>query len=734
MRLRVGVIAVSIAASACLSEPPRPSGQLDAPGPPPTGPGWSSITAGTLHSCGIRVDGTLWCWGRNDSGQIGTSSSDSEDDVPVQIGSGTWSAVSAGGIHTCAIDTDQQLWCWGDDGLGELGIGSNGGPMFQPAQVDGTWLAVSSGQFHTCGIKTDASIWCWGDNSVGELGDGSDAGSNVPTAIVETSAPTEWHDVAAADDFTCAIGADQSMWCWGTDVYGSLGDSGGTIVFAPVPSGSAGDRWDQLAAGGETACGVLVDGGMKCWGEGTSGQLGNDTTSSSNVPVAVGHGETWKSVAVGFDFACGIESNNGLYCWGANAMGQLGATTPEMFESSPVMVASGSDAWLAVAGGAAHTCAIDSTSALWCAGLDGGQLGSADGGSRTTPVQVSGTSIQIAVGGDITGGYGETACSIDDHKAVSCWGFNGFGAVGDGTTIDRDVPTSIMVGSGGVESISVSDHVCAIDITSNLYCWGYNEEGGVGDSTMTDRASPVNITGLWSSVATSRHTCAIPLAGDTECWGYNPVGETGQTGGPNTLSPADTSHGYTSIGVGDAHSCGIASGQVMCWGDSTFGELGTEGMSGGPTPVTVTGLSADTLVVGGADTCGAMGTTFSCCGKNDHGQLGNQTATLGGTATPSQLPGTWDQIAIGENHACGVMVGGTLACWGANNFGQLGLGSFVEYHEPQAVGTSTWTNVAVGVDDTCAISASGALYCWGRNLEGEVGDGAAWRSTFLPVQ
>jgi alpha-tubulin suppressor-like RCC1 family protein len=734
MGLRAGAFAVFATATACLSEPPRPQNQSDG-GPPPPAMDWTAITAARVHSCGIRGDGTLWCWGRNDNGQLGTSSSDVEDDVPTRVGSTTWSAVSAGGAHTCAIDTGEGLWCWGDDTYGELGIGSSGA-SFEPTQVGGSWIAVASGLIHTCAIRTDGSLWCWGDNSYGALGNGSDNNAIVPVEVAGSGAPTTWTAVAAAVEFTCAIAIDQSLWCWGFDVVGSLGDGENGTEETPVPSGSASDRWTQIAAGGYTACGILTDGSMKCWGQGNDGELGNDSTNGSTTPVVVGHGDTWKSITVGSEHACGIDTSDALYCWGANTTGQLAMATTEMLESSPAMVTSPQGTWLAVAGGDAHTCAIDSTNALWCAGLDGGgQLGSAGGGSRTMPTHI-GSAMHVALGGDVINGTGDTACSIDGNAQLACWGNNANGAVGDTTLLDRDVPTAISFGEGSVQSVAVSNHVCAIDGADALYCWGYNTEGAIGDGSVTDRSAPVPIAGLWASVATSRHTCAIDAMGSSSCWGLNDVGQTGQLETiPYVVSPAPIEDTFMPIAVGDVHSCGIIAESVVCWGDQTYGELGSSAAAGGPNPVEVAGLplSAD-LVAGGLDTCAGMSGTFECWGKNDHGQLGNQTSTDAATPIPFTLPGTWFAIAIGENHACGVTTDNTLQCWGANDYGQLGLGSFTEYHEPRTVGSgSDWASVSVGVDDTCALTTNNDLYCWGRNLEGEVGDGSAWRSTLLQV-
>jgi alpha-tubulin suppressor-like RCC1 family protein len=128
-----------------------------------------------------------------------------------------------------------------------------------------------------------------------------------------------------------------------------------------------------------------------------------------------------------------------------------------------------------------------------------------------------------------------------------------------------------------------------------------------------------------------------------------------------------------------------------------------------------------------------VGTTFACFGRNDHGQLGNMT--FGDpNATPQRLPGSWLQLATGGSHTCGIASDHTLSCWGDNAFGESGVGSFDEFHQPTPVNTDNdWLGVVAGVDNTCALKMNHDLYCWGRNLEGEVGDGKAWRTTLIVV-
>jgi hypothetical protein len=237
----------------------------------------------------------------------------------------------------------------------------------------------------------------------------------------------------------------------------------------------------------------------------------------------------------------------------------------------------------------------------------------------------------------------------------------------------------------------------------------------------------------WTAVAVGAHTCALDASGSAWCWGLDDAGQVGQPPSQQVVASPTLVEGpamWQAIAAGARHSCALAvNGQPFCWGDDSYGQSGANN-DGIPTPVA---LQATQVVAGGDETCVGSGTAFSCFGANDHGQLGNQT-TSGGGSMPTALPGSWLQLSVGQDHACGVAMDHTLSCWGANGFGELGVGSFVELHEPQPVGSmSDWASVAAGVDNTCALTLGGDLYCWGRNLEGEVGDGAAWRSMMMSV-
>ena len=189
--------------------------------------GWNSITVGGFHTCATRSDGTLWCWGYNDFGQLGIGNTISQD-LPQQVTSPAadgWASGTAGYQHTCAARSDTTLWCWGNDREGELGIGNSIGQYEVPQQVTvpaGTgWTSPVSGGFHTCATRTHA-LWCWGQNDSGQLGIGSTAGEDLPQRVrVPTS--TGWSLIALGTFHTCATHTGHTLWCWGNNFQGQLG-------------------------------------------------------------------------------------------------------------------------------------------------------------------------------------------------------------------------------------------------------------------------------------------------------------------------------------------------------------------------------------------------------------------------------------------------------------------------------------------------------------------------------
>src|SRR5262245_44966447 len=179
---------------------------------------WVQVSAGTHHACGIRTTGRLYCWGSDNFGQLGNGAPTALQPTPIQVAGGAtnWTQVSAGGLHTCARRSTGRLFCWGFDGFGQLGNGPTAGEQPTPVQVAGgftDWTQVSAGSVHTCGRRSTGRLYCWGSDTFGQLGDGgTDADQPAPTLVA--GGATNWTNVSAGGQHTCALRSTRRLWCW----------------------------------------------------------------------------------------------------------------------------------------------------------------------------------------------------------------------------------------------------------------------------------------------------------------------------------------------------------------------------------------------------------------------------------------------------------------------------------------------------------------------------------------
>jgi alpha-tubulin suppressor-like RCC1 family protein len=745
-RLRIAAAGAAAAVAAGLFLAPAPASA--APGtasgaaashgpamPASQGPGSGfpvlSVSAALDHTCAVRTDHTLWCWGYNTGGELGTGDYASRS-TRAQVGTaGNWAAVSAGLHYTCAVRTDRTLWCWGENDYGELGLGAGVDGTNTPVQVGtGTsWATVSTsgitvyGDDHTCAVRTDHTLWCWGKNDYGQLGDGSARNAYTP---VRVGTDANWATVSAGESSTCAVRTDRTLWCWGLDYYqqgGSASDipvqvgsaagwatvslsvSGGCATRTdhtlwcwersdPAQVGTAAD-WAAVSVGRsdeaseDHTCAVRTDHTLWCWGDNSYGELGTGAASASDdTPAQVGTAASWAAVSVGPQSACATRTDGTLWCWGDNSFSQLG-TGQRSFFSSPRQVPG--TGWAAVSAGTDHTCAIGAGSTLWCWGdNETGQLGTGPALLASSPRQVPGTGwAAVSVGDD---GIGDDhTCAIRTDHTLWCWGGNGYGQLGTGGTGSASTPVQVGTDTDWA-TVSAGDvSTCATRTDQTLWCWGDNVYGelGIGE-TSTSTSTPVQVgtDTNWVTVsARDLDACATRTDHTLWCWGDNYLGQlgTGGTGSASTPVQVGTAANWVTVSAGEAFTCATRAGRTLwCWGDNGFGELGTGGTSGisTNTPARV-GTAADwvTVSAGGEFTCATRtDRTLWCWGYNYFGQLG--TGGTGDASTPVQVGAAADWVTVsagGEGgysggHTCATRAGGTLWCWGDDEFGELGNG------------------------------------------------------------
>jgi alpha-tubulin suppressor-like RCC1 family protein len=286
---------------------------------------WKSISTGSLHAVALKSDGTLWAWGQNGGGQLGDGTT-IDKSIPTSISTETnWQSIATGVYHTLAIRTNGTLWTWGYNGYGQLGNGTNT-DINIPTQIgtDTNWKSIAGGAFYTVAIKTDGTLWAWGDNTYGQIGDGTNFRQNIP---VQIGTETNWKTISAGAYHTIAVKSNGTLWTWGQNVNGRLGD--GTFIDrnSPVQIGTDAN-WQIVGAGGNHSIAKKTDGTLWTWGFNGEGQLGDGTNTEKNTPILIGTETNWQSIVAGGKHTIGLKSEGMEFCaTGNNNYGQLGDGT-----------------------------------------------------------------------------------------------------------------------------------------------------------------------------------------------------------------------------------------------------------------------------------------------------------------------------------------------------------------------------------------------------------------------
>ncbi len=351
------------------------------------------------------IGNKLFSSGRNDNGQIGDNTNASRSTPVQEFTSGTnWKQVSAGGYHTAAIKTDGTLWSWGRNDAGQLGNNTNANRS-TPVQefTSGTnWKQVACGYYHTAAIKTDGTLLTWGFNLYGQLGDNTTSDRSTPRQ--EFTSGTNWKQVSCGIYHTAAIKTDGTLWSWGRNIFGALGVNDTVSRSTPVQEFTSSTNWKQVGGGDYHTAAIKTDGTLWSWGRNTNGQIGDNTGANRSTPRQEFTSSTnWKQVSAGSDHTASIKTDGTLWSWGTNNFGELGGNTNV---SKPVQEFTSSTNWKQVSCGYHHTAAIKTDGTLWSWGYNPfGVLGVNDTVSRSTPVQefTSGTNWkQVSAGSDHT--------------------------------------------------------------------------------------------------------------------------------------------------------------------------------------------------------------------------------------------------------------------------------------------------------------------------------------------
>jgi alpha-tubulin suppressor-like RCC1 family protein len=334
------------------------------------------------------------------------------------------------------------------------------------------WLQLTVGGDFTCGIALNNSIWCWGLNQAGQLGNNSTTWKNKPTRV--TGSVSSWKDVKAGWNHVCATDQSDNLYCWGLGGFGAIGHGAWTNVLTPVAvPGMTGIT--SFGTGGDATCAIKSNGTLWCWGLNTHAQLGDGTVTSTNSPAQIGAATDWTTITPGNGHTCGQRTDNKTYCWGHNLKGQVG-------------------------------------------------IGAINGNNETQIQAVSGVANLTQVDS-----FHYTTCALRTTN-VNCWGAGSLGQIGNGSLNDALVPTLVSLSRRATQVSVGNGHSCAVLNNATLECWGSNNHGQLGLGTeTTQQATPAApaLTAVQSVRAGGLHTCALLTDRSAMCWGHNWAGQLG---------------------------------------------------------------------------------------------------------------------------------------------------------------------------------------------------------------
>lgn len=696
---------------------------LFCPGDPVT-----QIALGAAHSCLVRASGAVECWGGNAWGQLGDGTTTPHAAPARVVGlPGGAALVAVGGAHTCARRLQGDVWCWGRNDEGQLGDGALvDRPSPAPTRLSEPIEDLVAGRASTCALSAQGRVWCWGANGEGQLARpaGSAVSGATPQAVAAASGA---EGLALSSDHACALMPGGRALCWGGNAFGQAGPGPSVQrvpTFVPELVGA-----QALALGRFHSCALRATGAVACWGAGGSGQLGGEPAfraRPADVPGLAGVVE----LVAGGSHGCARRADGAVLCWGAGGAGQLGDGS--LASRGEPAVVPGVDDARALAAGDRHTCALRADGTLWCWGDDrDGQLGSGREILRPAvgPAVAALSDVRALAAG------AQHTCALDAAGAVACWGAGSAGQLGDGRGMDAATPARPVLPAGAVVALHAGGHAsCARTADASVWCWGRDAgqiagavpdalaarvepelsgaralalgetlrchvPAGTARARCTSRGQAQELSApddVVELAAGSAFACARTGAGEIWCWGENRDGQLGagdldaRAGAVRVPLPAPAA----AIVAGDAHACARVLGDgLQCWGRGVEGQLGTGSAASAPAPRPVA-LDVVAVAAGARHTClvrrdGGV----QCAGSNASGQLGDGgtqgavsfRVVSGLRARVERPPSGPAPLVAGAAHTCALRTDRTVVCWGAGALGQLGGGGESFARRPRAV-------------------------------------------------
>ncbi len=690
-----------------------------------------AFVASAIHGLALKADGTVLAWGTNVLGTVGDGTFTSRL-TPVQVsGFGASSGVieiATGLSHSVAAKADGSVWAWGSNNMSNLGNPSVVGPSNVPVPVSNlgpgsSVIALAGGGNFTLALKSDGTVWGWGNNNNGQLGIGSTTMQPVPvqvkgpggvgflTGVTAISAPP-----VSGGAFALALKSDGTVWAWGINTNGQLGDDTVTTRTTPVQVQGLTDIVG-IDAAGTHALALRADGAVLAWGGNANGQLGTGNNTASTVPMPViglgaGSGVLQVSAATGLSLA--RKADGSVLAWGDNSSGQLGDGT-FFGRPSPDLVAglsSGSGIRAVASGiGANHSLAVGSDGTLLAWGNNSaGQLGIGSTMNQRTPVMVAGlTNVVAAAAG------GNFSIALTSDGTVWAWGDNALGQLGIGSTVAQRTPVQVRTSAttllpAAIAIAAGSNAAYAIAADGSVWACGNNGNGQIGVGSTTNQPFAVQVHGA------------------------------GNVGLLNNVS---------AIAVTSATAYALRDdGSVLAWGQNAGGQIGDGTTTQRTTPVQVAGLGPGSALwiaaIAGGGAALKIDGSIVAWGLNGGGQVGDGTTEQRRNPVPAAGLDSYSPLiafagggTIGEGQTLAVTADGSVLSWGSNGSGQLGDGTLFQHTLPAPVPTlgpgSGVVAVAGGAAHSLSLAGDGSVRAWGANGTGQLGDGTVYTRNLTPA-
>jgi alpha-tubulin suppressor-like RCC1 family protein len=705
-------------------------------------------------------NGEIWAWGDNTYGQLGIGNNIQQEIAVREFTNATnWADINPGQSHVLAVKVDGTLWAWGRNNFGQLGLDDTISRK-TPHQIgfDNDWVTTGCGGNQSFAIKSNGTLWAWGNNSSGQLGIGTNSNSPLTSSPVQVGTASNWTDVAVGNNFTVALNSSGQMFTWGNNSFGQLGNGTSSAVFSPsliIPNVS----WTVVEAGEDYAMAIRSDGMLFAWGKNNNGQLGIGNFTNKQIPTMLESTTPWIGMSCGQagnnsnQHSLGLKANGTAFSWGNNSTGALGNNQSSGNLNIPTAITPSVSNIIAVECGWGVSYIRDVSGQVFASGSDAtGAVGNSQPSSNSNvfiPVSI------VPIGWSSFSAGQNFTVALKSDGTLWFWGSNANGLLGNGSITPSQAVSATQIGINTTwKMVSAgTNHILAINAAGELYAWGNNSNGQIGIGTTGGNITTPTLVAStipWISVSAGNlFSLGVKANGSLWSWGNNSSAQLGNGNVSNLISnrtPAqvglDSNWVFTNAGNGSGAAV-KANGTLWMWGDNNFGQLGKGNNSSGTqnyTPAQVTG--GDWLCIG--HTSGAIhvvalksnGTLWSW-GFNGTGALGlGNNNIIVANYSPQQIGSeqTWVLSAVGYDHSAAIKVNGTAWTWGDNTFGQLGLGYFgnipAVYNPTQVININNQDTLDIVIDINCGWYHTGVIkemrekICMtGQNLNGQIGDG-----------